>query len=789
MFGAATAAAILLCVHHPAAAAERRAVNVPAGRLGDAVVTLGRQSGINIGVADPRLAGLRVHGVRGRLTPAQALEKMLRGTPARHLPIDANSFRIVRRLPPPPQAWARPAPLRPAPSPSPSTGEDDAEIIVTGTRRSVLLSAYGGPVDIVDGDDPHLEGGLQGTEALAGRLPGIASTHLGSGRNKLFIRGIADSSFNGPTQATAGQYFGETRLNYNAPDPDLRLYDVDRIEVLQGPQGTLYGAGSLGGIIRVTPARPQLGQAEAAISIGGSATWHGDPGADAALRFNLPLVRDHLAVRAVAYGLSEGGYIDDVGRGMNNVNRVRTIGGRVGLRLAAPSGWTLDIGATGQRIRGRDAQFAHADLPPLTRDSATEQPFSSDYLLGELVVTKDWGDTQFVSAVGAVRQDIAERYDATRSGGAASAFDQETRVSLLSAESRLSGGRADSSGWLVGVTFISNDAEQRRDAGPLLRSTPRTGVSNRVEEAALFGEGSLRLSPHFIATAGARLTHSRLAGGALDLPAMVLMPVAGPPVGSRKQTAFLPSLALAYQPGHDLTLFARYQKSFRPGGMAVEGDFIRMFRPDDLGALEAGLRYGRPGRSRFDASASIAYTRWQDIQADTISLSGFPTTANIGDGRIYTLDVRLGWRPGDNLHVELAGIANDSIVTNPAPSTIITTRAPLPNVADVSGRMGIAYDREIAPDLGLGLHASARYTGKSRLGIGAILGQEQGNWLDVSAGARLSRGRHALSLSITNLFDSVGNRFAFGSPFDVVEELQSTPLRPRTVRLGWETLF
>jgi hypothetical protein len=78
-----------------------------------------------------------------------------------------------------------------------------------------------------------------GTEKITQRVPTVASTYLGSGRNKLFIRGIADSSFTGPTQATVGQYLGDLRLSYNAPDPDLRLSDLARVEVLEGPQGTL----------------------------------------------------------------------------------------------------------------------------------------------------------------------------------------------------------------------------------------------------------------------------------------------------------------------------------------------------------------------------------------------------------------------------------------------------------------------------------------------------------------------------------------------------------------------
>jgi iron complex outermembrane receptor protein len=797
-------------------------LDLPAGRLGDALVALGRQAGVSIGVSDPALAGQRVPAVRGRMAVEVALARMLRETDAQPVALDARSFRIVRRPPPRPASAARPSPPAPVTGPPPTPIEVD-QMVVTGSRRHVFLSAYAGGVQIVDGSDPALATGLPGSEALASRLVGLSSTHLGSGRDKLFIRGIADSSFSGPTQATAGQYLGETRLNYNAPDPNLRLYDIDRIEVLEGPQGTLYGAGSLGGVIRMIPNRPDTQRGEGSAAIGASATEHGDPGADFAAMLNFPIVPDQLALRLVAYGATEGGYIDDSGRGLADVNRVRTIGGRAALRLETPAGWTANLGATVQRIRGEDAQYADRDAPPLTRDSGVAQPFGSDYLLADLVVGRDWGTTRLTSAFGFVRHRLDEIFDATIGNLPPRLFAQETNVTLLSAETRLSGETGRFS-WVVGTSLISNRSEQRRlfgpatDPVPLLApanaftsvtpyagrvielmpagaqpsltafALPGVGVRNAIEEGALFGEASFHLAPDLILTGGARISHSRLSGAALDAFALVLQPRFGAHA-NRGETAFLPSIALSWTVRPRLLLYARYQEGFRPGGLAVSDLFIRRFRNDDLATAEAGLRYGRPGAGPWDLSVSGAYTRWTDIQADAISMAGFPTTANIGDGRIFTLEARLGWRPLPGLGLEAAAIANDSRVVNPFPGIDIVSGFPLPNVADFSARFGADYLAWVAPGYALRLSGTVRYVGNSVLGVGPILGKEQGQLLDVGVGARIEHGPHAVSLTVSNLFDEAGNRFAMGSPFTLIENPQVTPLRPRSVRLGWQVAF
>ncbi len=783
------ASACLLSLSAAAAAAQQHSFTLPAGRLGDAVVALGRQARLSIGVRDPALASIRVKPVHGALSVEQALARMLAGTGARAVPIGPNAW-VIMRSPKPRMRRAAPPPLpapRVEPEPPLPPAEEQPDIIVTASKRRVLLAAYPGAATLVDGRDPVFDG-LRGTDALTEKVPALTSTHLGSGRNKLFIRGIADSSFNGPTQATVGQYLGEVRLNYNAPDPDLRLYDIERVEILAGPQGTLYGAGSLGGVIRVVPTAPDARRTEGAVSVGGSLTQHGAPGADAAGMLNLPLARDRIGLRLVGYAESEGGYIDDVGRGLEDVNRTRTIGARVSLRATTESGWQFDVGAAAQRIRGEDSQFADRDLPPLTRRSMVQQDFGSDYALAQFAASKSWGDLQLVSTFGLVRQKLQERYDSTREGGPPALFEQTSRISMVSTETRLSSDGGDGTGWLVGASLISNRSEQERALGNPTAPVPITGVRNSVQEGTLFGEATVKPAEFLSLTAGGRLSRSHLTGAAVDAP-VALRALLAALEGGRTETSFLPSAALTASAGPDLLFFLRYQQGFRPGGLAVTGDVIQRFRNDRVATSEAGLRYRRGGVGGLDVAASVAYTDWRDIQADIIDFSGLPTTQNIGDGRIWTLDLRLGWRPLPGLSLGLGAVLNESRVTNPAPSIIISPRASLPNVAEVNGHFGAAYATPVAPGLDLHLTASARYVGSSRLGIGPILGEPQGDWLDTRLGARLEWDRHSLSLILSNVLDETGNRFALGSPFTLLERRQVTPLRPRTLRLGWDFRF
>ena len=775
-------------------------LDVPAGTLGSAVAALGAQAGVSIAVADAGLWNQQVAAVHGKLSVAVALARLTHGTAARVVAIDAVTWRIERARPTPP---ARVVAFAVA-STTPASMLDTGPIIVSASKRDVRYDDFPGTVLRIGGEDLSF-GGATGTDGILARLASVSSTHLGSGRNKLFIRGIADSSFTGPTQATVGQYLGDVRLTYNAPDPDLRLYDIGAVEVLEGPQATLYGAGSLGGIIRIVRNPPRLSDAETAISTSVAATQHGDPSGEVSSVVNLPLIEGRLALRVLGYAISEGGYIDDTRRHRDDINRTRTAGGRAALRFQPGDDWTIDIGATLQAIDGDDSQYGDRDAPPLSHASGIAQGFSADYALGDLVIGKDWDGIRLLSSTGVARQSLNERFDAGPDASGERVFTQANRTSLISNETRLWRPMADGFGWVVGASLLHNHSRLSRALGPANAPLPVAGVVNGIDEATLFGEASYQPLPGLTLTGGGRLSSSKLSGDGEDIAPAVLAVLAlarARTTASRRDTRVLPSMSVAATMLSGLILFTRYSQGFRPGGLSVDSDFVRRFRSDRVATLETGIRSGNPGRGVFDLAATVALTRWTDIQADYVDLNGLPTTANIGDGRITSFALTGGWRPVDGLSFDAALILNDSRVTDARLLTFTRVTASgvvsssssmpmkrIPNVSRFTGKASVDYRTTLTDDYDLRIGASARYTGRSRVGVGPVLGQPQGNYVDTSLTARIGRPGLGLTLALTNLADSIGNRFALGTPYQALQEGQITPLRPRTLRLGVDANF
>jgi outer membrane receptor protein involved in Fe transport len=790
--GRALAGAFTICLAAtPVEAADSVSFDIPAGPLTAALVALAEQARLTIVANDPRLAGRRVGPVRGRMPVRRALDRLLAGSGFRFEFVGLAAVRIepaprsptrppteARRAPPaPPQQLSAPAPQSPL-----------ADIVVTATKQGIALDELAGTARLVELTPQEARRmGAAGSEATLARLPMLASTSLGPGRDKLYIRGVADSSFNGPSQSIVGQYLGDVRLTFNAPDPDLRLYDVRRVELLEGPQGTLYGSGSLGGILRVVPNPPDPSAWHGEISAGLAAMQDGDVGEDLAAVVNAPLQPGRLTLRAVGYHVLQPGYIDDLGRGAKDVNRTTIDGGRATL-LYTPGDWQIELGGVVQFISGQDGQYAERGLPPLTHSTHFPQPFDNDYLLGELTVRRRWGPLELVSSTGLVSHALNSQFDATGSGGTQRLrlYTEDVRISLLSNETRLSRISRNGKGWVVGWSLIHDWSRIERNIGPPEAMVPITGVRNVVNEAAVYGRVGFDLGSGLIASIGGRLTVSQSIGN---------------PLNSRKRDGSehsrtdgraTPSFALSWRADPALLVYMRYEGGFRAGGLAIAASGVstaaQRYSSDELDSAELGFRAGREG----DALAMdlvLSATRWSDIQADLIDRRGLPYTTNIGRGRIYGAEARAMWRPLDSLRIEAAAFLADSALSHPAPDFLAADERSLPNIAEAGARAAARYETRIGRGARLTVDGSLRYVGRSQLGIGPPLDIPQGKYMEAALGGHLDLGRFGVSLDISNLGNVVGNRFSYGNPFTVFQRRQITPVTPRTIRIALDANF
>lgn len=777
-----TAAASVILAAAAPVAAQPRNLDLPGGSLGRAVIALGRQAKISISLADPSLSGVRVRRVRGHMTADQALARMLAGTPARFVVLGNSTYLVVRMKP----RTVRRARTAPLPATAPAADPPPQDIVVTASKRRIPLRDYPGPVHIVGSGDLPLSFAGAGIDALTNQIAVLGSTHLGPGRDKIFIRAIADSSFSGQTQATVGQYLGEARLNYNSPDPNLRLYDIGSVELLPGPQGTLYGAGTIGGVLRSVPNSPELKLSSARLRMSGALTAHGAPSRELAAILNLPLTDGGAAVRLVGYSLSEGGYIDDLGRHLKDVNRTDIAGARARLRVEVAQNIEVEATGVAQRISARDSQYAVKDEGPLERRTALAQPFRNDFALGNVVVRADWGTYRLLASATVAEQGLAENFDASIFAGQLHIFRQRNRAQLASGELRLSGGGGSGAGWLAGMSLVHNQRRLDRAQGPPRQLLDQPSLRNTIDEQTLFGEVTYPIQARLNLTAGARVTHVNTQGR-LDWDDQ---PVPKGTLQSKaREWQVLPSLALGADLGAQAIAYARYQEGFRPSGVILVAGAAQRLESDHVAAWEAGVRFRSIGTVPLSGSLSAAYTKWTDVQADLIDNTGFPSTTNLGNGNVWTLDGQLEARLGPGLTAKAAAVVNRSRVTNPNPGIIQIDGDPLPNVPDFSGRIAIDYVRPLSARADLRVLGWARYVGRSRLGIGPNLGRDQGNYLDSGVEAQLGLGKVMAFLSVTNLFDSTGNRFALGSIPSFGSEEQTTPLRPRTLRVGVDVGF
>ncbi|WP_404366720.1 TonB-dependent receptor [Sphingomonas sp. MMS24-J45] len=272
-------------------------------------------------------------------------------------------------------AASDPAPAAPAAQTTaaePTQAKDDTltDIVVTASRSGAeSLQKVPIAVSVVNVD--QITKSNQGNLVdLAKFTPSLSITEGAPGFNKFNMRGLSTGGYassDTSDRTLVAVYLDDTPISLQGQTPDLKVYDLERVEVLRGPQGTLFGAGSMAGTIRFVTAKPNLtkffGTAEAGIAT----TEHGAASYNIRGMVNLPLVSDTLAVRANFYVGRDGGYIDNIGlRNKQNANSNNTYQGRVAVRWTPSSDLTVDGSITYERSIARGLNSAFSGLAPYT---------------------------------------------------------------------------------------------------------------------------------------------------------------------------------------------------------------------------------------------------------------------------------------------------------------------------------------------------------------------------------------------------------------------------------------
>ena len=748
--------------------------DIPAGPLSASLASFSGITGISVGLSGdmPRVSVRRVYG---NMSADAALRRLLQGSGlvARRL---GAVYRIEREAPPRRRDATPTEPL------SPPAILSLPSLIVTAQKRYQLLSDVPLSVSVISQDSLATKSRTATSRDISLYTEGLAMTNLGPGRNRQFIRGVADSPFNGQSQSTVAVQVDDARVTFDAPDPDLRLIDIDRIEILKGPQGPLYGSGAIGGIYHIVTRGPEVDQASLFFRLSTQAVAHGGVGSGAEATANLPLISGKLALRAVGYLFADAGWIDNAG-GHQNSNSSDTAGSRLALRWRPEDDWTVDAGFTVQNINVHDSQYVDPAAGTLTRVGRMREPTDNDFKMAHATVKGDLGKLQFMSVTSYVNNGFGYALDATDAAadfGLAGPvrFTENRSYGLLNQEVRLSS--EGESRWIVGASLLRGTTDGRsvmmgQTGVPQTVST----LARKATELAIFGEGTRRLWGKIDATLGGRLSDAIYEDETTEK--------AGQRALKRSKVIFSPSASLSLPLEGRGILYLRYARALRPGGLAPAGTVTSgRFDSDELSTVDLGIRRAsRDGRVAISASAYHSW--WDEIQSDYLLPNGLISTRNAGQGRIIGIEAALDWQLGGGLSIATGGSLQSAMLTHGADGVELHDRR-LPITPEISGRISLARNIDLGSWHGQAA-VQANYVGKARLSFDGDLDRKMGNYTLLMMHAELSRGPWTIGWRLDNLLDVKGDSFSFGNPFSIRQEAQFTPVRPRTVMLsiarGW----
>jgi outer membrane receptor protein involved in Fe transport len=711
------------------------------------------------------------------LTLEQALDQLLAGAPC--------AARVVA----PGAVVVSPLPRAVAPSDAPPSVV--SELLVTATRRVRDPRQLAVAITAIPREHLLATGVVDASEA-AGQIAGVVATNLGPGRDKLLLRGLSDGAYTGRARSVVATYLDDIPVNYNAPDPDLRLVDVDRVEMARGPQGALYGSGSLSGVYRIVTRKPDLTWYSAEARVSGSLTKDGALGNATEGYLNAPLWGGRLGVRLAAYREVQGGYLDDPLQNRKDVNRTERWGGRLGVLVQTSDNWSVNITAAGQHLKSDDTQYTSPGFG-LTRAVRIPEPHVNDIESLTATVKHSWGWADLTSSTGFVRHAYGSFYDATStqtlytSYAQTSAYSERSRTKMLVQDVVLTSRGSGPLDWLVGFygAYTSLDsptaflAQVPRAPNIPVYSDTRT---DNITETAAYGEVSYAFEPRWTVAAGGRAFNIRI-----RTKSDVISERFAPRSLDRGTSlaGFSPKISIQRELDGGGLAYGVVSEGYRAGGINSGGAQPlpaqrETFAPDRLVNFETGLKLQALSK-RLQLNTAVFYDLWTDIQTDQFRPSGIPYTTNAGDARILGLESELSFRFTNGLSTQINGQLTRTRTTRTNPDFATQLANSLPGAPAISAGALVSYERDIPGDWKLRLIGQFTYVGHSRVTFDALEPTTRG-YARTRLSAEVYRRALSLQVFVSNPTNAYSDTFAFGNPFNPPPKtLQITPQRPVTL--------
>jgi outer membrane receptor protein involved in Fe transport len=668
-------------------------------------------------------------------------------------------------------------------------GGSSTEVVVTAEKREERLQDVPVPVTALDTDQlaANNQNRLQDYFDV---VPGFIATPDSFDRSALSIRGISPIG-GSPTVGIVidDVPFGLSGSQQTGFVPDIDPGDLARVEVLRGPQGSLYGADSMGGLVKFVTRDPAVDAVSGRIEVGASGVSNGsDPGYNLRGSVNMP-IRRVLALRASGFTRQDPGYIDNPVLHIGGINESENYGGRISGLWSPSSSFSIKLSGlyqdskqnglsevdiptagysqtyglgplqqnylvgTGQDdltiqdysgvIKGRAGKF---DLTSLTGYNITRIPWSVDigFLVPPSLVAKALGDS---SVVGAPYFE----------------YDDQHKVSQ---EERLSTSFGEAVSVLVGGFYSHENSNGRYVIDGQNANGQIVGVYasfdqpvSSLDEYAVFGDATLHFTDKFNIQLGGRESYFNQLLGQTVSTTVGSTPTIGPPL-PRSQNALTYLVDPQYKISPDLMVYARFASGYRPGAPnVVLPGAPRESAPDSNKDYEVGVKSDLlDHKVLFDGS--VYYINWNDIQLQlTDQITGFKYTGNAGGAKSVGVEVSGSARPVPRLSLGATFSYDDAVLTQGFPANGQYYGVPgnrLPLTSTYSGSFSVDEEFSLPHATGL-VGAVVGHVG-DRLGVFVGTPQRQDlpayTRLDLHAGMR--RGTWTINLNANNVTDERG---------------------------------